>query len=160
MAAKRPHSIILYILLGLYSMPLLVVCGAELVRLVTLPFARNLIEVYTSGPQYFVGPVLIPFLTLFSARRQTDDEVVWNGATLVLFALLVVLCVLSWIVSAMLKDNLSVAAVVGMPGLQELYSTTLRYGTETMSFAGLVVGIRYQLAPQASNGQRSEPSQP
>jgi len=53
-----------------------------------------------------------------------------------------------FVLSATIKtDELRITSMIESVGFDRLYSTIVRYVPETLSYAALVVGIRYQLGP-------------
>ena len=148
----RATQILVYLFLAINVLPLGVLCCSMWLHVIALQSARNLAEAYSGGMQFSVNGLFILFLTLSSSRRESAAEPFWTGPTLAICVVLSVVAMISLVLAATVKTNAGTVTVeLGGPvGTDHLYGTAMRYSTETISYAALVLGIRYRVDPPSS----------
>jgi hypothetical protein len=148
---NKSAYVLLALFLVVYTVPLGFLCGSFWFN-VPVENTRDVADAYSGGMQVSVNGLLILFLTLSSSRRQPSD-LFWSGGTVAVCVVLTVISVTSLILAATIKGAAGRLTVeIGPLGMDRLYSTALRYSTETISYAALILGVRYQVErPPPSN---------
>lgn len=139
----RSMQVLLYLFLVVYTLPLGVLCCSMWFHSIALHSARDLTDAYSGGMQFSLNGLMILFLTLSSSRRINAAEPVWDGKTVTICIVLTAIATISLVLAATIKSNFGpVTAELGPIGMDHLYTTAMRYSTETISYAALILGIR------------------
>jgi hypothetical protein len=140
---QKGTQILLYCFLAIYALPVVVLSSSVWLHIFGLGIAREIAQSYSGGMEYIVNGLLILFLTLSSPRHSNQDEIFWTAGTVTTCIVLAFIGAVSLVLAATIRNDSQVMVMLSPIEAERLYQTVLHYTTETMSYAGLVLGIRY-----------------
>lgn len=140
---QKGTQLLLHCFLAIYALPVLVLASSIWFHIFGLGMAREIAQSYSGGMEYIVNGLLILFLTLSSPRRLANNEMFWTSRTVTTCIVLAIIGTVSLILAATIRNDSQTTIQLSPLESERLYQTVLHYTTETMSYAGVVLGIRY-----------------